>query len=171
MHISEFEKLLETRARRPLNDAETARLEQWFAEHPDDREIWEEEEALCGALDRLPDAPVSSNFTAQVWRRIELEARKPEREEGWLWRVLGGSWLTVPRLAWACGLVLIAGIVLQQRELEKRTEMAESIVPVAELAQLPTVEMLRDFDAINSLGEPMLSGDLELLAALEDAGK
>ena len=41
-------------------------------------------------------------------------------------------------------------------------------MPVVELAQVPSVEMLQDFDAINTLSEPMVSGDLELLLALED---
>lgn len=171
MHISEFEKLLETRAHRPLKPDERKRLEEWFAEHPDDREIWDEEEALCGALDELPDVPMSSNFTSQVWRQIELDAREAERTENGLVRFLTGSWLKVPRIAWACALVLALGISLQQQQTDEHERVAESIVPVVELAQLPSVEMLQDFDAITSLSEPMVSGDLELLAALEDTAK
>lgn len=171
MHISDFEKLLETRSHRPLNADEKERLDDWFAEHPDDRAIWEGEEALCGALDELPDVPMSSNFTSQVWRQIELDAREPERSDNSFVRFLTGSWLKVPRIAWVCALVLALGISVQQQQNDEHERVAESIVPVVELAQLPSVEMLQDFDAITSLSEPMVSGDMELLAALEDSGK
>lgn len=176
MLLSEFENLLETRARRPLNADEEKSLVAWFAEHPEDRGIWEEEEALCGALDSLPDVPYSSNFTSQVWQQIEMASRPEERKQNGLVRFLTGSWLRVPRIAWACALILTFGIaVLQQRtELleqvaqKQQEKFAESIVPVVELAQLPSLEMLQDFDAINSLSEPMVSGDFELLAALKE---
>jgi hypothetical protein len=171
MDISDFEKLLETRAQRELNDAETRRLEAWFAEHPEDREIWDEETALSGVLADLTDVPVSSNFTARVWQQIEMDSREPERTENTVVRFLTGSWLRIPRIAWACALILAFGISLQQQHTQTRDKVAQSIVPVVELAQLPSVEILQDFDAINSLSEPMISGDLELLAALEEGNQ
>lgn len=169
MHLSEFEQLLETRARRPLNPDEQDRLHMWFHEHPEDREIWEEEEALSGALQDLPEMPVSTNFTSRVWQQIEMEAREPEPTPAFnIVRFLSGSWLRVPRIAWACAIILAMGISLDQHRVQKQEQLAESIVPVVELAQVPSVEMLQDFDAINTLSEPMVSGDLELLLALEE---
>ena len=171
MHLSEFEQLLETRARRPLNADEQDKLHTWFHDHPEDRELWEEEEALSGVLDDLHETPVSSNFTSRIWQQIEMEARDQESkpEPGFnLLRFLSGSWLGVPRIAWACAIILVLGISLGQHRVQKQEQLAESIVPVVELAQVPSVEMLQDFDAINTLSEPIVSGDLELLLALED---
>ncbi len=171
MHIAEFEKLLATRAKRELNADELKQLDTWFAGHPEDREIWEEEAALSGVLANLPDVPVSPNFTSRVWQQIEMEVREPVRTENLLVRFLTGSWLRIPRIAWACALMLALGISIQQEHTQNQDKVAESIVPVVELAQLPSVEMLQDFDAINSLSEPMVSGDLELLAALEEGAQ
>lgn len=169
MHLSEFEQLLEIRARRPLQPGEQDKLRTWFHEHPEDRELWEEEEALSAFLDDLPETPVSSNFTSRVWQQIEMDAREPApRPQFNLVRFLAGTWLRVPRIAWTCAIILALGISLGQFQTQKRELLAESIVPVVELAQVPSVEMLQDFDVINTLSEPMVSGDLELLLALED---
>lgn len=169
MNLSDFEKLLETQALRELNEAEQGQLEVWLREHPDDREIWEEERALSRAITELPDEPVASNFTAQVWDRIEAESREVERirEQVSVKEMLLGSWLKIPRLAWFCAFALTVGVLVNQQRLHDRAKVAENLVPVAELAQVPSVEALQDFEAINSLGEPMVSGDVELLAVLE----
>ncbi|MGB0583080.1 MAG: hypothetical protein ACPGVU_25630 [Limisphaerales bacterium] len=169
MHLSEFEQLLEIRACRPLNAGEQDKLHAWLHEHQEDRELWEEEEALSSVLDDLPESPVSSNFTSRVWQQIELDSRAPEpRAEFNIVRFLSGSWLRIPRMAWVCALILALGISAGQRRVHQQEQLAESMVPVLELAQVPSVEVLQDFDAINTLSEPMVSGDLELLLALEE---
>jgi len=170
MNLSDFEKLLEIQALRDLKDGEKAQLDEWLREHPEDRGIWDEECALSRAIGDLPDEPVASNFTAQVWDRIESDNREVERirEQVSFKEMLLGSWLKVPRLAWFCAFAITIGVLFGELQRHDRAKVAESLVPVAELAQVPSVEALQDFEAINSLGEPMVSGDVELLAVLEE---
>src|SRR5262245_30630619 len=74
MNESEFRALIEQSCRRPLNDAEQVQLSIWLAAHPEHRTTWEDEAALNRYLDNLPDAPVSSNFTALVMQAVERES-------------------------------------------------------------------------------------------------
>ena len=167
MDRSDFEALLETRLLRELNAAETERLERWLNEHPEDRGLWEDEELLSGALADLPDAEVPLNFMSQVWRQIDAEPEvvaKPINVACWL----DALRTLLPKLSWACAVLVLAAVLWRREAVRERVETAESLVPVAEVAQLPSVEVLRDFDAIRTLGEPMVGGDLELLAVLED---
>ena len=170
MNLSDFENLLEIQAVRDLNEDESARLEEWLSKHPDDRAIWKEECALSRAIADLPSEPVSSNFTARVWDRIEQDEREVERirEEVSFRQMLFGTWLRIPRLAWFCATVMAAGLLVKQQRVHDRAQVAEGLVPVAEVAQVPSVGALQDFEAINSLGEPMVSGDVELLDVLEE---
>ncbi len=167
MKRNEFEKLVEIRQGRELTGAESARVQTWLAEHPEDLARWIEEDLLSGALASLPDKPIASNFTSQVWQGIEQAEKAPRPlTAGWpgkLAALLGKPGFAVGA---ACAVVLV--IVLQRPPVKDtpRSEFADSLVAMSELP-VPTVEMLRDFDAINTLGQPMLSGDWELLAVLE----
>ena len=62
-------------------------------------------------------------------------------------------------------LVLAAVLVFQGRRARTPTQVARSIEQVATLARVPSVELLKDFEAIRRLNQP--SADLELLAAFE----
>ena len=78
-------------------------------------------------LDDLPETPVSSNFTSRIWQQIEMEARDQESkpEPGFnLLRFLSGSWLGVPRIAWACAIILVLGISLGQHRVQKQEQLA-----------------------------------------------
>jgi anti-sigma factor RsiW len=167
MNETDYQELLDIRRQRELTPAELHRLEQWLAAHQEHAEEWEAEDTLSQLLDRLPDAEASSNFTAQVWQKIELEARANTPQRSALMEFLRGRWLQIPRVAWGIASVVLVVALVQQREAQKTAAMAESLVPVVELAQMPSVDMLRDFEAINSLGDPDLTADVELLSMLE----
>jgi hypothetical protein len=168
MDRADWESLLAARLTRELDPAELARARAWIAEHPDDRAAWMEEEALDALLDELPPVEAPSNFMARVWDGIDAAAGEAARTNAPpAWRE--ALWILLPRLGWACAVVVVA-LALWRREADRqRVETAQGLVPVAEVAQLPSVEVLRDFEAIRSLGEPMVGGDLELLAVLEEA--
>jgi hypothetical protein len=120
------------------------------------------EARLSQALARLPDAAVPSNFTARVLQAVELEESRRARRwsSGWNWRVL------LPRVAVTAALVLFAGLTLHHYELNsRRTALARSVALVAGLQPLPSVDALKNFDAILRMSQPR--ADEELLALMQ----
>ena len=103
-------------------------------------------------LSRLPDAPVSSNFTALVMQAVELEeARQARGWRRWNWHAL------LPRLAAATAAVVLAGLAFHQHELQgRRALMARRVAQVASAQPMPSLEALKNFDAIErmSLSQP-----------------
>jgi anti-sigma factor RsiW len=168
MNETEYQELLEIRHQRELTPAELHRLEQWLAAHQEQSEEWEAEDTLSKLLEQLPDAEASSNFTSQVWQKIELEARASAPQRSVLMKFFRGHWLPIPRVAGgiASVVVVVALVLVQQRQAQKTAKLAANLVPVVELAQMPSVDMLRDFEAINSLVDPDLTADVELLSML-----
>ncbi|MFT4688874.1 MAG: anti-sigma factor RsiW [Limisphaerales bacterium] len=168
MNETEYQELLEIRHQRELTPAELHRLEQWLAAHQEQSEEWEAEDTLSKLLEQLPDAEASSNFTSQVWQKIELEARASAPQRSALMKFFRGHWLPIPRVAGgiASVVVVVALVLVQQRQAQKTAKLAANLVPVVELAQMPSVDMLRDFEAINSLVDPDLTADVELLSML-----
>lgn len=165
MNDAMFEELLALRHKRPLTPGEQARLDGWLAAHPADRERWSQEAALSSALRRLPQPPVPTNFMARVWQDIEAEERRaaPARAEaGW------SGWFRWPSLAqqFALAVLLLAVVVVfQGRRARSPVQVARSIEQVATFARVPSVELLKDFEAISRLNQA--SADVELLAAFE----
>lgn len=164
-HKSAYDELRDTALRRPLDAAEEARLRTHFLLHPEDQPRWEADMALEHALDSLPNAPLASNFTAQVLAAVDRNDRcaiSPARSPGWL------AWLH--HLRWthatATAAVLLAVALLAQQQLRRHShaKLASDLKEVSSVARLPSVEMLKDFDAINSLGQASRA-DLDLLAA------
>ena len=158
-----FEELLALRLKRPLTPDERACLESWLAMHPADRLRWAEETALADVLHRLPVTPVPSNFMARVWQGIAAEERHASRTET-SWRI----WFRWPSLAqqFALAAMLVAATVLfQGRRTRSSAQVARSIEQVATLARLPSVALLKDFEAISRLNQS--AADVELLAAFE----
>lgn len=120
------------------------------------------EARLSQALARLPDAPVPSNFTARVMQAVELEeSRRPRRWSwGWNWHVL------LPRIAVTAAVVLFAGLTLHHYELNnRRTTLARNVALIAGSQPLPSVEALKNFDAIQRMSQPR--ADEELLALMQ----
>ena len=102
MNDSEYQMLLVESWRRGLTPGEKACLQSFLAEQPERAADWERETALNDALNRLPDAPVASNFTSLVMQAVERESKRTEPQGGesfgWFTR-----WLRRPAsgLAWA----------------------------------------------------------------------
>ena len=167
MNDTLFEDLIALRLKRPLTPDEQARLDGWLVAHPADRARWLEATALSSALRRLPEPPVSSNFMARVWQEIEAQERRAATtpsSTGWR------TWLRWPSLAtqFACALLLLllaAVVVSQGRRTRTHTQVTRSIEHIAAIARGPSIEVLKDFEAISRLNQT--GADVELLAAFE----
>ena len=117
---------------------------------------------LTEALSRLPDVPLSSNFTARVMQAIDLEESRAGRPWllRWNWHIL------MPRVAMATAAVVLAAVGFHQYELtSQRHQIAASMAMVAG-QPAPSVEALKNFDAIERMSQPVRADD-ELLALLQ----
>ena len=164
---SVYRRLRETSWERPLTAAEEIQLAEWLEAHPEDLGDWELEQSLTGALDRLPDAPVSSNFTARLMQSIELEERRTKRETKVVsWWDMAAPWRWVLRGGLA-SVVLAAGLLaVHQVQMQQRQQLAESVAAVSTVSSMPNPEILQDFEAIRALS-PAPAADEELLALLQ----
>ena len=108
MNESEYQALIEASWRRPLTAAEQERLDSWLTTHPDAGGDWESEAQLNRLLGQLPDAPVASNFTAQVLQALDRETAAEVRRPTFFDRIQGWFRRPAPRIAWA---VLLAGVM------------------------------------------------------------
>jgi hypothetical protein len=114
-------------------------------------------------LSRLPEAPVASNFTARVMQAIELEEQHHSR-----WRIFGWHWRAIIPRAAATAIVLgVATFTFRQHEiLVQQQQLARNAALVAS-QQMPSVDALRNFDAIQRMGQTAHPDD-ELLALASD---
>ena len=164
-HDPIYNRLRELSWRRKLSSAEEAELRTWLATHPEARADWQAEAGLNAGLGRLPDAPVSSNFTARVLQAIEREAvaelRRPQTNWlTWLWL----RWL--PRAAFAAMVVGVGLLSFHQVQVAHRKRLVESVAAVSAVSSLPSPEVLKDFDAIRALN-PTPAPDEQLLTVLQ----
>ncbi len=156
-----IEELIQVSMQRDLTPEEESRLEAWLAAHPEQRTRWAEERAISRALRRIPDVPVSSNFTAGVWEKIELEGRREARAEraGSWWRGL------LPRLSFAAVAAVLAVAGLKHYQTGQQTALVVKDLS-HDLSLLSDPEVLRDFEAIEQLRQISVSADEELLSAI-----
>src|SRR5258705_4830182 len=160
-----YNELREASWRRKLTAEEQARLRAWPAAHPEAQADWEEEALLTQQLERLPNAPLSSNFTAQVAQKLDLELAREERERTRRpWPVWGRL---VSRYASVILIGLLAGFGVLRYHQHQRTEMAESVRNVTPVASGLQPEILNDIDTIQQLRQVPVVSDEELLAALQ----
>jgi hypothetical protein len=136
----------------------------------DSPETWEDEVRLDHLLRRLPDAPLSSNFTACVLSQAAREAsgRTPEASQA-RWPSFTEtllSWRWSARLAVASALVAVTLLSVHQYHVSARQEVARSVAEVSCVASLP-MDVLMNFEAIQRLPETSREVDIELLAALK----
>lgn len=162
MNPPELEQLIDLARRRVLSADEQARLNTLLEAKPAAWPERDEELALTRLLSRLPDAPLASNFTSRVMQAIELdEALRPRKS----WP----RWFS--RLAWVTAVIALSGISWTQYQSWQREQTARSVKVIAEVAAVPSVEILRDFDAVQSFARvpPVTDaqGDLALLNALQ----
>ena len=141
--------------RRKLTEAELKELQA----QPEAQADLELESRLSEVLARVPEAPVPSNFTARVLQAIEREEAQAARTRSWswYWRVL------VPRVAVAAAVIGFASLTYQRYEFNQRVHAWKLIAS----QQAPKVEALKDFDAIQRLGQATPHADKDLLALLE----
>jgi len=180
MSEHEQNELWEKSLRGQLTPKEQAQLESWLVVRPALRAEWEDEVALCQVVRQLPDAPVSSNFTSLVLQAVAQEERSAERTavtaQGGF-----GYWLRkhLVQLTASTAVVALATVLaLQQHHtgssvpaVDSRQEMAEQMKEMAKAAPVPSVDVLKDYEAIRRLSQVSSVApsepDMELLAALQ----
>jgi hypothetical protein len=165
MNSAEYQRLKEQNWQRQLTAAEQADVEAFLLAQPSLRAEWEQEMALNRAIGQLPPVPVSSNFTSLVMMAVEQEVSRRERARlPWFKRWFAVGWL--PRFALVALVVGISTFSWREYQVVHRTQLARSAVTVSDVATLPKLEWLQDFDAINRLTQaPPV--DEELLTMLQ----
>jgi hypothetical protein len=116
-------------------------------------------------LSRLPNAPLPSNFTARVMQAVELEDLRRSRRSlfGWNW-----SWRALlPRTAAVAALAVFAAITFHSHELYIRQVAIAKNAALVASQPLPSVEALKNFEAIQRMGQPARADD-DLLALASD---
>jgi len=171
MNDAVFNQLLDIALRRKLIPEEEVRLQACLARDPLARARWEQEMALSQLLDRLPDAPLASNFTAQVLHAVERDSRR-QRHVPKLFRWFG---LRRPAQQWAaaCLAVVLAMLGYSRFESVRRERITLALHKLAPHFDTPSTavalapdELWKNFDAINRL--PQTQTDEELLAVLKE---
>jgi hypothetical protein len=143
--------------------AHEARMRRQLANRPQALGRWEREVALTRALNQLPDAPVSSNFTALVMQAVQ-RAPAPAAWHRRFWRALPSGWL--PRLATAAAMLCLSILTFREYQTMQREKLACGVENVSRLAALPPVDWLQNFDTINRLNSVKVA-DNDLLLALQ----
>jgi len=171
MNDSEYQELIEEAARRPLRAEEDGQLQAYLAEHPDKQPDWEAEAVLNRLLRHLPPAPVSSNFTAQVLSAAMRTKPHRRHHHHHRFRLISLRWLWSFARAWQGGVaVLVVGLALlaySQHRVQSRAQLARSVATISALTPLPALEVLQEFDSIQSLPATRLADPDGLLAALK----
>ena len=176
---AEYDDLLRAQLKQTWTSEHEARLKAIFEREPGVRAQWEEDLKLERCLQQLPNAPVSSNFTALVLN--SLAVREPSSRHigpklGW-----GLRWAFAPAAA-----LVIALVAYQQVRAVSRHELAQGISTVSDVAVLlapkpvtdskgqttelppmPGLDILQDFNAISRLNTMPQAMDLDLLLALQ----
>lgn len=70
-------------------------------------------------------------------------------------------------VALAVAVVGFAGLAYQHHEFDKRAEFAKDIALLAQAQPMPSVETLKNFDAIQRMGQTTPRADDDLLALLQ----
>jgi len=147
--------------RRKLTPAEEAELRAWLAKHPEAEGVWQAEAKLNEILSGLPDAPVSTNFTARVLDAVgRVEAAEAQRRETrWSWRSF------LPKAAVATVVVTASLLGYRGHQIRQRAEMGRSVTAVTGVASAPGPDILADFDAIAQM--PQTGFDENLLTLMQ----
>jgi len=158
------QELTELAWRRSLTPEQQARLRQYLAARPQARRQWECEAALTRGLNRLPPAPVSSNFTALVLQAVQRAPARP----AWRRQLDFASWLPAgwrPRLALAATMVCLSFLTVREYQFIQHQRMARDLASVGRLATYQPVDWLQNFQTIEKLSRVQVADD-ELLRVL-----
>jgi hypothetical protein len=164
MPNSDFRELAELAWRRRLTPEEQARLRQCLDAHPQARSLWEGEAALTRGLNRLPNAPVSSNFTALVLQAVQRAPARPAWRRLPVFSWLPAGWM--PRLAVGAAMVCLSLLTVREYQIVQRQKMARQIASVGTLAARQPVDWLQNFQTIQNLSRVQVADD-KLLQILE----
>jgi len=159
-----YERLRDIGWRRPLTEAEQVELGQWLAAHPEHPLDGEAEAALTRALARLPNAPISSNFTSRVMQAISQEEQITERARR---QTRGSRWQLIPRIAIATVVVGITGFSYwhyQGVKQEQLVDAARNLMTVTGAGPLSDPTVLENFEVIRRMSQ----ADDGLLALSDD---
>jgi anti-sigma factor RsiW len=166
MKDPQFERLREVSWRRKLTPAEQETLAAWLTAHPDDQPEWDSEAALNEWLTRLPDVPVSNNFTARVLASAQRDAAQAERTRVSPGRLTSWCRQWLPKAAVAA-IVLGAGLLSYNHlQEEHRAEVARSVATVSSIPAVQSPDILKDFDAIAAMSSTPVA-DEELLKVMQ----
>jgi anti-sigma factor RsiW len=160
--MNDFDSLREESWRRKLTPAEETRLRAWLAEHPEDKADWELDSQLTEALEKVPNVPVPSNFTARVLQAIDRESAPVRQASPNRWSKFLRSLL--PKAA-VVAVIFGAGLLTYREHtvtVAKREELARGEKVVAGV-RVPGPEILQDFDTIRQVTGP----DPELIALMK----
>ena len=167
MNSERYQEIVEASWRRSLTPSEEAELQLHLAANPEQQAEWEDDLALSHAMANLREAPVASNFTAQVLSAIDREvageraSRKGIDYAGWFRR-----WF--PQLATA-SVLLITGLTgLNFYQAHTRTQTATEFVATVSsfTAALPAPDVFEDFETIQQLHTAPEFSDAELVNVL-----
>ena len=155
-----------------LSSRDQADFDRALAADPALRARFDEERALDHALGELPDAPLSSNFTALVLQAVQREDSRPRHAS----RPPFWARFKFVRLASALSLLAAVALTLDYRqEAEQREQIARGLTAFTQVSsaiaveETPPVEIFSNFEAIQTLSHVPAESELdfELLAALQ----
>jgi len=172
MNESEYLQLRELAWRRSLTAEEKTSLQGYLLVHPEAQQDWEEESVLNQLLVGLPNAPLSSNFTARVLQEIDLEELRAQHQRR------SGSWLDrfrlwVPRFALAALVMTLGALGYREYEIFSLREKAKYLDRLVSAASsVPDAKIWEDFDAIARMGhgQPVSAAKDEILWAALSSG-
>ena len=141
-----YRRFLEISWRRKLTAGEEAELAAWLQSHPEFKADWEAEGFLTEQLGKLPEPSLSSNFTTLVVQQVERASSSTQRKR-WRW----SPWVLRLLPPMAASAVVLATLHHQNLEDLRHKQMLESVVMVSDVKSLPSVEILKNFDAIREL--------------------
>jgi anti-sigma factor RsiW len=167
MNHSDYNQLQDAQWKRKLTVEEEARLTASLAKQPEVQANWEEEKMVAELLRQLPDAPVPSNFTAQVLLAVNRGDNSESSSGRWRWWQWFGSLRPAHWPAMAGLVVCVSFFSYHEYRSVERNKLARSVATVSSAAALPSVELLQDFEAIHRLSQASTPVDTELLAALQ----
>lgn len=163
MNESDYNLLREKSWRGKLTPAEEASLRAWLDGHSETEADWELESDLTRALEKLPDVPVPSNFTARVLQAVDREAaasRPRANRLTWLLRSL------LPKAAVAAVVLTVGLLTYHEQTTAKRQELVQGVKVVSGVSSLPSPEILQDFDTIRQISTTP-GPDQELIALMK----
>ncbi|MDB6058583.1 MAG: hypothetical protein JWO95_2427 [Verrucomicrobiales bacterium] len=144
----------------PLSAAERAELRNYLSANPELQQEWDEEASLTTVLNRLPNVPVSSNFTSlvmQAVKRVDVETERKQTRSFWRF-----GWL--PKFGIAIAMLCLGTFSFHEYQVTTRAKLAADVKEFAESAPIPQVDWLKNFDTIEQMSKVQVA-DNDLLMA------